>query len=174
MIHTEPPPLRMTWRTQNDLMSFTLNDLMLPEWLNFLMLPTMTELKTRNIWEKTWKWLSGSLKKQTLYRLKYILRLSCARTLAHKHKSTVQTFMQRLGSIFLEEFFTKEEQVFFFDIHQNNSLFFPWITQWAYLVLVYYLYQWKWLRKHGECLKTKNDFMLPWKWFNIFLKTRMT
>nr|CCC54825.1 maturase K [Mesosetum comatum] len=55
---------------------------------------------------------SGSSKKQTLYRLKYILRLSCARTLARKHKSTVRTFMQRLGSVFLQEFFTEEEQVF--------------------------------------------------------------
>ena len=55
---------------------------------------------------------SGSSKKQTLYRLKYILRLSCARTLARKHKSTVRTFMQRLGSAFLEEFFTEEELVF--------------------------------------------------------------
>nr|YP_009656188.1 maturase K [Tripogonella loliiformis]QCO44633.1 maturase K [Tripogonella loliiformis]CCC54721.1 maturase K [Tripogonella minima] len=55
---------------------------------------------------------SGSSKKRTLYRLKYILRLSCARTLARKHKSTVRTFMQRLGSVFLEEFFTEEEQVF--------------------------------------------------------------
>nr|Q9MV08.1 RecName: Full=Maturase K; AltName: Full=Intron maturase [Anomochloa marantoidea]AAF66168.1 maturase [Anomochloa marantoidea] len=54
---------------------------------------------------------SGSSKKQTLYRIKYILRLSCARTLARKHKSTVRTFMQRLGSVFLEEFFTEEEQV---------------------------------------------------------------
>ncbi|KAG2570074.1 hypothetical protein PVAP13_7KG182662 [Panicum virgatum] len=45
---------------------------------------------------------SGSSKKQILYRLKYILRLSCARTLARKHTS----------SVFLEEFFTEEEQVF--------------------------------------------------------------
>nr|YP_006280742.1 maturase K [Oryza rufipogon]AEI53074.1 maturase K [Oryza rufipogon] len=55
---------------------------------------------------------SGSSKKKTLYRLKYILRLSCARTLARKHKSTVRAFMQWLGSVFLEEFFTEEEQVF--------------------------------------------------------------
>ena len=56
--------------------------------------------------------VSGSSKKRTLYRLKYILRLSCARTLARKHKSTVRTFMQRLGWAFLEEFFMEEEQVF--------------------------------------------------------------
>nr|AEX96226.1 maturase K [Asphodeline damascena] len=54
---------------------------------------------------------SGSSKKQDLYRIKYILRLSCARTLARKHKSTVRTFLRRLGSGLLEEFFTEEEQV---------------------------------------------------------------
>nr|AAM46572.1 maturase K [Amorphophallus hottae] len=53
---------------------------------------------------------SGSSKKQSLYRIKYILRLSCARTLARKHKSTVRAFLQRLGSEFLEEFFTEEEK----------------------------------------------------------------
>nr|QBK82257.1 maturase K [Cyrtosia septentrionalis] len=55
---------------------------------------------------------SGSSKKNVLYRIRYILRLSCARTLARKHKSKVRTFMRRLGSLFLEEFFRKEEQVF--------------------------------------------------------------
>nr|Q8WHM8.1 RecName: Full=Maturase K; AltName: Full=Intron maturase [Pistia stratiotes]AAK61553.1 maturase K [Pistia stratiotes] len=54
---------------------------------------------------------SGSSKKKSLYRIKYILRLSCARTLARKHKSTVRAFLQRLGSEFLEEFFTEEEKV---------------------------------------------------------------
>nr|QDC28164.1 maturase K [Monstera gracilis] len=54
---------------------------------------------------------SGSSTKQSLYRIKYILRLSCARTLARKHKSTVRAFLQRLGSDFLEEFFTEEEKV---------------------------------------------------------------
>nr|AGL72738.1 maturase-like protein [Albuca bracteata] len=57
---------------------------------------------------------SGSSKKQGLYRIKYILRLSCARTLARKHKSTVRTFLRRLGSELLEEFFTEEEQVLCF------------------------------------------------------------
>nr|Q8WJV2.1 RecName: Full=Maturase K; AltName: Full=Intron maturase [Dracula chimaera]AAL60262.1 maturase [Dracula chimaera] len=53
---------------------------------------------------------TGSSKKQVLDRIKYILRLSCARTLARKHKSTVRTFMRRLGSGFLKEFFLEEEQ----------------------------------------------------------------
>nr|YP_009462709.1 maturase K [Tetragonia tetragonoides]AUV65150.1 maturase K [Tetragonia tetragonoides] len=54
---------------------------------------------------------SGSSRKKSLYRIKYILRLSCARTLARKHKSTVRAFLKRLGSEFLEEFFTEEEKV---------------------------------------------------------------
>nr|YP_010593171.1 maturase K [Potamogeton crispus]WAI96238.1 maturase K [Potamogeton crispus]WFF50488.1 maturase K [Potamogeton crispus] len=60
---------------------------------------------------------SGSSKKQTLYRMKYILRLSCARTLARKHKTTVRAFLQRWGSGFLEEFFTEEEKLVFPSLH---------------------------------------------------------
>nr|AWO76645.1 maturase K [Cyclopogon olivaceus] len=63
---------------------------------------------------------SGSSKKQVLYRINYILRLSCARTLARKHKSTVRTFMRRLGSVFLEEFVMEEEQVFSFIFFQKR------------------------------------------------------
>nr|YP_009234621.1 maturase K [Meliosma aff. cuneifolia Moore 333]ADD30847.1 maturase K protein [Meliosma aff. cuneifolia Moore 333]AMD08339.1 maturase K [Meliosma aff. cuneifolia Moore 333] len=63
---------------------------------------------------------SGSSKKNGLYRIKYILRLSCAKTLARKHKSTVRAFLKRLGSELLEEFLTKEEQVL--------SLIFPRVS----------------------------------------------
>nr|AAK97340.1 maturase [Actinidia callosa var. strigillosa] len=64
---------------------------------------------------------SGSLKKTSLYRIKYILRLSCARTLARKHKSTVRAFLKRLGSELLEEFFTEEEQVFLLTFQKTYS-----------------------------------------------------
>nr|YP_011029993.1 maturase K [Spiraea nipponica]WNV26318.1 maturase K [Spiraea nipponica] len=60
---------------------------------------------------------SGSSRKKSLYRIKYILRLSCVKTLARKHKSTVRTFLKRFGSKLLEEFFTEEEQI--------HSLIFP-------------------------------------------------
>nr|YP_003933869.1 maturase K [Erodium texanum]ACH47648.1 maturase K [Erodium texanum]ADJ66267.1 maturase K [Erodium texanum] len=53
----------------------------------------------------------GSSKKKSLYRLKYILRLSCVKTLARKHKSTVRSFLKKLGSALLEEFINEEEQV---------------------------------------------------------------
>nr|UVB12056.1 maturase K [Calluna vulgaris]UVB12067.1 maturase K [Calluna vulgaris] len=64
---------------------------------------------------------SGSLKKTSLYRIKYILRLSCARTLARKHKSTVRAFLKRLGVGLLEEFFTEEEQVFYLTFPKVSS-----------------------------------------------------
>nr|QWV53981.1 maturase K [Kreodanthus crispifolius] len=63
---------------------------------------------------------NGSSKKKVLYRIKYILRLSCARTLARKHKSTVRTFMRRLGSGFLEKFVMEEEQALSFILLQKR------------------------------------------------------
>nr|QWY88348.1 maturase K [Leplaea laurentii]QWY88433.1 maturase K [Leplaea thompsonii] len=60
---------------------------------------------------------SGSSKKKGLYRIKYILRLSCVKSLVRKHKSTVRAFLKRLGSELLEEFLTEEEHVL--------SLIFP-------------------------------------------------
>nr|CBL95204.1 maturase K [Limeum dinteri] len=64
---------------------------------------------------------SGSSRKKSLYRIKYILRLSCARTLARKHKSTVRAFLKRLGSEFLEEFFTEEEKVLSLILPRDSS-----------------------------------------------------
>nr|Q6DT83.1 RecName: Full=Maturase K; AltName: Full=Intron maturase [Hottonia palustris]AAT65676.1 maturase K [Hottonia palustris] len=55
---------------------------------------------------------SGSSKKMSLYRIKYIIKLSCARTLARKHKSTVRAFLKRVGSELLEEFFFEDEFIF--------------------------------------------------------------
>nr|YP_010505160.1 maturase K [Chrysosplenium album]QRI93646.1 maturase K [Chrysosplenium album]UXE33876.1 maturase K [Chrysosplenium album] len=63
------------------------------------------------------RYYSGSSKKKNFYRIKYILRLSCARTLARKHKSTVRAFLKRLGSELLEEFLTEDKHVL--------SLIFP-------------------------------------------------
>nr|AGQ55656.1 maturase K [Alstroemeria aurea] len=67
---------------------------------------------------------SGSSRKQSLYQIKYILRFSCARTLARKHKSTIRTLVQRLGFEFLEKFFTEEEQVLSL-IFQKGAIPFP-------------------------------------------------
>nr|YP_010422864.1 maturase K [Girardinia formosana]USG96084.1 maturase K [Girardinia formosana]USG96169.1 maturase K [Girardinia formosana] len=64
---------------------------------------------------------SGSSKKTTLYQVKYILRLSCFKTLARKHKSTVRVFLKRFGSEFLEEFFTEEEEALSFIFPKTYS-----------------------------------------------------
>uniref|UniRef100_UPI0030FED889 maturase K n=1 Tax=Primula partschiana TaxID=690505 RepID=UPI0030FED889 len=64
------------------------------------------------IYRKISHYYSGSSKKRSLYRIKYIIRLSCARTLARKHKSTVRAFLKRIGSELLEEFFMEEELIF--------------------------------------------------------------
>nr|ASN79071.1 maturase K [Pterospora andromedea] len=66
----------------------------------------------RSIYINLSHYYSGSLKKMHLYQVKYILRLSCTRTLARKHKSTVRAYLKRLGIGLLEEFFTEEEKAF--------------------------------------------------------------
>nr|YP_009502466.1 maturase K [Pimelea aquilonia]AWV82851.1 maturase K [Pimelea aquilonia] len=66
---------------------------------------------------------SGSSKKKSLYRVKYILRLSCLKTLARKHKSTVRVFLKRLGSEFFEEFLTEEEQFLSLILPRPSSTF---------------------------------------------------
>nr|YP_009436047.1 maturase K [Colensoa physaloides]ATG26224.1 maturase K [Colensoa physaloides] len=65
---------------------------------------------------------SGSSKKKSLSRIKYILQLSCARTLARKHKSTVRAFLKRFGSELFEEFFTAEEQVLSLTVPRASSI----------------------------------------------------
>nr|QBB68442.1 maturase K [Nanodea muscosa] len=62
---------------------------------------------------------SGSSKKKSFYRIKYILRLSCARTLARKHKSTSRAFLKGISSGLLEEFFTEHE--FSFILSRSSS-----------------------------------------------------
>jgi hypothetical protein len=44
---------------------------------------------------------SGSVKKKGLYQLQYILRFSCAKTLACKHKSTIRNVWKKYGSKFI-------------------------------------------------------------------------
>nr|QBB68421.1 maturase K [Quinchamalium chilense] len=59
-------------------------------------------------WRDLYHYHSGFLKKKKFYRIKYILRLSCARTLAQKHKNVGHTFFKILKM----EFFIADEQVF--------------------------------------------------------------
>nr|AAU09844.1 truncated maturase K [Chaetocarpus castanicarpus] len=62
---------------------------------------------------------SGSSKKTSLYRIKYILRLSCVKTLARKHKRTVRAFLKRLGSELLGRIFYGGRTDSFFDLPKS-------------------------------------------------------
>nr|AQX36887.1 maturase K [Echites asperoglottis] len=92
--------------------------------------PVRTDLSDSDIMDRFGRicrnlshYYSGSSKKKSLYRIKYILRLSCAKTLARKHKSTVRAFLKRLGSEFFEEFFMSEEEVLSLTFPRVYSLF---------------------------------------------------
>nr|BAM33716.1 maturase K [Tristicha trifaria] len=52
---------------------------------------------------------SGSSQKKVLYQIHYILRFSCLKTLARKHKTSVRAFLKKQGCSFLEDFFTEEQ-----------------------------------------------------------------
>ncbi|MGG6712833.1 UNVERIFIED_CONTAM: hypothetical protein ITH36_24730, partial [Salmonella enterica subsp. enterica serovar Weltevreden] len=84
---------------------------------------------------------SGSSKKNSFYRIQYILRLSCAKTLARKHKSSVRAFlkMKRLGSKFFEEFLMSEEGSPYFNLpflRSSFSLFRVYRIQIWYLDII--------------------------------------
>nr|ATL59935.1 maturase K [Ixora parviflora] len=92
--------------------------------------PIWADLSDSDIIDRFWHicrnlshYYSGSSKKKSLYRIKYILRLSCAKTLARKHKSTVRAFLKGLGSEFLEKFLTSEEEVLSLTFARTSSTF---------------------------------------------------
>nr|AKF35763.1 maturase K [Coptosperma sp. Razakamalala RZK 6490]AKF35764.1 maturase K [Coptosperma sp. Razafimandimbison 525] len=92
--------------------------------------PIWTDLADSDIIDLFWHicrklshYYSGSSKKKSLYRIKYILRLSCAKTLARKHKSTVRAFLKGLGSEFLEKFLTSEEEALSLTFSRTSSTF---------------------------------------------------
>nr|QRW36801.1 maturase K [Monotropa uniflora] len=73
------------------------------------------------IYRNIFHYHSGSLEKKKLYLIKYILKLSCARTLTFKHKSTVNTFIKKVGLQLFESFFMEESQ-FLYLIFSKNYL----------------------------------------------------
>ena len=51
---------------------------------------------------------SGSFYRDGLYRIKYILSLSCAKTLAYKHRSMICVVQKELGPELFKKSFSKE------------------------------------------------------------------
>nr|CFQ34705.1 maturase K [Discelium nudum] len=90
------------------------------------------------IWRNFFYYYSGCKNKKNLYQVQYILRFSCAKTLACKHKSTIRYVWKKHGSNFFAKsfFFKKQElislkffklypsikKIWYLDIVQINSL----------------------------------------------------
>nr|QYB21646.1 maturase K [Lagarostrobos franklinii]BBF90823.1 maturase K [Lagarostrobos franklinii] len=62
------------------------------------------------IWRNFSHYYSGSFNQDGLYEIKYILLLSCAKTLACKHKSTIRVVREELGSELFTKSFSKERE----------------------------------------------------------------
>nr|BAN16362.1 maturase K [Leucobryum scaberulum]BAN16373.1 maturase K [Leucobryum scabrum]BAN16363.1 maturase K [Leucobryum scaberulum]BAN16365.1 maturase K [Leucobryum scaberulum]BAN16374.1 maturase K [Leucobryum scabrum] len=103
---------------------------------------TLTDDEIFNRFDQIWKnffyYYSGCKNKKNLYQVQYILRFSCAKTLACKHKSTIRYVWKKYGSNFFAKsfFFKKQElislkfsklyssikKIWYLDIVQVNSL----------------------------------------------------
>ncbi len=76
---------------------------------------------------------SGAVGKKGLYQLHYILRFSCAKTLACKHKSTIRTVWKKYGSNFAEKsVYLKKPQLVSWRIHEKKNWYLN-IIQMNYL-----------------------------------------
>nr|ACB15037.1 maturase K [Microcachrys tetragona]ACB15040.1 maturase K [Lagarostrobos franklinii] len=62
------------------------------------------------IWRNFFHYYSGSFNQDGLYCIKYTLLLSCAKTLACKHKSTIRVVREELGSELFIKSFSKERE----------------------------------------------------------------
>nr|YP_008965092.1 maturase [Nageia nagi]BAA86043.1 maturase K [Nageia nagi]BAK86653.1 maturase [Nageia nagi]BAO19776.1 maturase [Nageia nagi]BCK60630.1 maturase K [Nageia nagi] len=93
------------------------------------------------IWSNFFHYYSGSFNKDGLYSIKYILLLSCAKTLACKHKTTIRVVRDELGSELFTKAFSKKrefispvlskirsqrERFWHLDIFEMNSLANSW------------------------------------------------
>nr|YP_009258541.1 maturase K [Cosmarium botrytis]ANI25640.1 maturase K [Cosmarium botrytis] len=63
---------------------------------------------------------SGCNNKKALSRLQYILHLSCAKTLACKHKTNLRKISKKFGNSFRNKDFSKEPSIFFVSNQSKN------------------------------------------------------
>nr|CFQ34905.1 maturase K [Aulacomnium androgynum] len=77
---------------------------------------TLTDDEIFNRFDQIWKnffyYYGGCKNKKNLYQVQYILRFSCAKTLACKHKSTIRYVWKKHGSnFFAKSFFFKKREL---------------------------------------------------------------
>nr|Q9MSA7.1 RecName: Full=Maturase K; AltName: Full=Intron maturase [Cephalotaxus fortunei]AAF77113.1 maturase [Cephalotaxus fortunei] len=73
------------------------------------------------IWINLFHYYSGSINKDSLYHIKYILLLSCAKTLACKHKSTIRLVREEPGSELFTKSFSKEREFIYSSFSKTRS-----------------------------------------------------
>nr|CFQ34668.1 maturase K [Bryobrittonia longipes] len=85
------------------------------------------------IWRNFFYYYSGCKNKKNLYQVQYILRFSCAKTLACKHKSTIRYVWKKHGSnFFAKSFFFKKQEL----ISLKFFKLYPSIKKFWYLDIV--------------------------------------
>nr|CFQ34712.1 maturase K [Drummondia prorepens] len=85
------------------------------------------------IWRNFFYYYNGCKNKKNLYQVQYILRFSCAKTLACKHKSTIRYVWKKHGSnFFAKSFFFKKQEL----ISLNFFKLYPSIKKIWYLDIV--------------------------------------
>nr|BDW36381.1 maturase K [Barbula unguiculata] len=85
------------------------------------------------IWRNFFYYYSGCKNKKNLYQVQYILRFSCAKTLACKHKSSIRYVWKQHGSnFFAKSFFFKKQEL----ISLKFLKLYPFIKKIWYLDIV--------------------------------------
>nr|CFQ34546.1 maturase K [Oedipodium griffithianum] len=85
------------------------------------------------IWKNIFYYYSGCINKKNLYQIQYILRFSCAKTLACKHKSTIRFIWKKHGSnSFAKSFFSKKQEL----ICLKFSKMYPFLKKIWYLDII--------------------------------------
>nr|CFQ34699.1 maturase K [Physcomitrium pyriforme] len=98
---------------------------------------TLTDNEIFNRFDQIWRsffyYYSGCKNKKNLYQVQYILRFSCAKTLACKHKSTIRYVWKKYGSnFFAKSFFFKKQEL----ISLNFFKLYPSIKKIWYLNII--------------------------------------
>nr|CFQ34821.1 maturase K [Splachnum ampullaceum] len=98
---------------------------------------TLTDDEIFNRFDQIWKnffyYYSGCKNKKNLYQVQYILRFSCAKTLACKHKTTIRYVWKKYGSnFFAKSFFSKKQEL----INLKFFKLYPFIKNFWYLDIV--------------------------------------
>lgn len=112
---------------------------------------TLTDDEIFNRFDQIWKnffyYYSGCKNKKNLYQVQYILRFSCAKTLACKHKSTVRYVWKKYRSnFFAKSFFFKKQEL----INLKFFRLYPFIKKIWYLDIVQINYLAKLLQKKNN------------------------